>query len=150
MRPACDVSTIDACSVYPKPARRGGSLVTSDKLFPSYFFRESATTCDRPTMGQFRTLNAQHLRFHSFESADLFVDLLTEMASRMRAEASSLILGKSCRPFAARQRSNVKCFKIWPRSFPQTLIDILTAMDQVFDAADAARSLVSNRITIVI
>ena len=32
----------------------------------------------------------------------------------------------------------------------QTLIDILTAMDQVVDAADAARSLVSNGITIVI
>src|SRR5713101_3000405 len=43
-----------------------------------------------------------------FESADPFVDLLTETASRMRAEASKLALVKSCRPFATWPRSNVK------------------------------------------
>jgi hypothetical protein len=38
---------------------------------------------------------SQHLRFHSFESADPFVDLLSETAIRMRAKASTLILLKA-------------------------------------------------------
>src|SRR5437762_12668902 len=40
-------------------------------------------------------LRSQHLRFHSLNSADPFVDLLTETASRMRAKVSTLTLVKT-------------------------------------------------------
>jgi len=53
-------------------------------------------------------VKSQHLTFHSLESADAVVDLLTETTSRMSAKASSFTLVKNRRPFAARQRSNVK------------------------------------------
>src|SRR5713101_1588272 len=63
----------------------------------------------RRNQGQISTFNIPF-----FESADPFVDLLTETASRMRANASRLTLVKNCRPFAARQRSNVKCLDATP------------------------------------
>jgi len=46
------------------------------------------------------------------------VDLLTENASRNEAKASRLTFVKNCRPFAARQRSNVKCLDATPLPLP--------------------------------